>query len=1384
MPISFSRIRRRLGGLYADESGAAALFAVVSLMFLVIVVAYVHNVGMTVNRRIRLQNAADAAAYSGAMVEANALSAIAWLNSCQTYVYARMQESILEMMPLATGAGAVQWGRYVFDEFQSAPVGFLGEAPHEEPAELRDIANTFADKFSQGAEDKLASIAGSGDSVSANANMRGEAETLGENIENVQKEYAAAEAKKKAAEDEMILIDSKRRAAEALLLEASDPAERTRIQFEINDLNEKREAQNDIAIAASFEMIQLENKANELNDRAEAMLGGIGVDKDSAKYMEGLACTFKDKKPDIKKGEDMQTYWEKPYDPPPVWDGLTIIPIVGNVVSSLTGSEGHKVVDGQMATLAQDFPNDAFVRDGAPPWEEFKLAMAGYFPSAVALWNARLSVLFNDSIDSTDDLVNFVKEKALPLVKEWVGSRVRTDSGSRPGETWIRQLSTVASSIAKAMPEMVRNEMLYSLSVNAPPGTLAAIYPAHDEQNPEDSWGNVAFARYDRDNGKAFFRYDHFAMPPTPWVRPPYWTNSYPLAAELVSRVLPGDSSKGFLGYEDDLRQSNPALWEENGSVYGNRFLHEARRQNSRMRSVQPNDLLARFGIPVGSVGDVELLAYAEKETQSEADAHGSHGYPPHLRMKLANTFYYDEYFGRPGRDDNGKGDGFALRKTNMGWNRNDRYWNKEPFEDNKDRRTTMFSNISLWGFRPLLIPLPLPAGWGIDWLIPNDENPNYNIHPRDDLGYAPGSSIPFLGHLPFVRSSGNVNDERDAADGHWHAEHYHSSSVNDNHSYPNTFCPGLNCMLMGAFRYMFGGRSQWEGNVHVPYKHWDGWTGNDSEESQKAADYHIHSAINDDHAGQNSLYNLAGARASSKRKRPERLPVSLYNLCIGCDTAGILFVRVCTCGGCRDEGIHGSRGSASWFPKDSMFLYNTPVLWIRDYSPHIASALGAWLTWGDIEGDPNLFFGCGDPYFYDWLYMGIDALTESLPSDNSLVGTVKGWLEGAVSAPLHEMYPLEADDAINALRNVSGIDVSSLIQELGGANIQSEGAMKIATILFDTLFHRTGHHRFLQDPLTMGICPSCGERHLGGDWGPHKNADYLYQLLDTGDRRVDAGMAYSQLLKGHDFGFTSRYRKLDLGLDIDDGLAEEGTSRHWTQNFAADRFVREWFAPVPGENAHGGSNYDPQPDTDFSPAVVLTENFFRHGVSVALVEKYRPVFGMFGAERTITAVATARVGFIERLPDSVFPDSPGDGKGAGDSPQIITGADEIGADGRIWDLDRIWSEFIDFPNQKPEVESNLYYADYGVKLVSTRYAILANAGSGDNARRATDNRYTSMEDAEIAFWKELGAVTCFLPDGTATGTTLADAMLPGEDWDKFASEYVQTRYAMEGDVR
>ena len=66
---------------WRDEGGQGIVFAAASLLVMVGFVALVFNVGTVVENRMRIQMAADNAAYSGAMVQANALSTIAWINS-------------------------------------------------------------------------------------------------------------------------------------------------------------------------------------------------------------------------------------------------------------------------------------------------------------------------------------------------------------------------------------------------------------------------------------------------------------------------------------------------------------------------------------------------------------------------------------------------------------------------------------------------------------------------------------------------------------------------------------------------------------------------------------------------------------------------------------------------------------------------------------------------------------------------------------------------------------------------------------------------------------------------------------------------------------------------------------------------------------------------------------------------------------------------------------------------------------------------------------------------------------------------------------------------------------------------------------------------------
>ncbi len=88
----------------ADESGQGIIFAAATLLLLVGFVAFVFNFGRLLDRRTKTQIAADAAAYSGAMVEADAVSAIAYINSAMSQVYYNSLKYAVDMNESAAAA--------------------------------------------------------------------------------------------------------------------------------------------------------------------------------------------------------------------------------------------------------------------------------------------------------------------------------------------------------------------------------------------------------------------------------------------------------------------------------------------------------------------------------------------------------------------------------------------------------------------------------------------------------------------------------------------------------------------------------------------------------------------------------------------------------------------------------------------------------------------------------------------------------------------------------------------------------------------------------------------------------------------------------------------------------------------------------------------------------------------------------------------------------------------------------------------------------------------------------------------------------------------------------------------------------------------------------
>ncbi len=78
----------RLASLPGDERGVISILSVITIFVLTIVLGMVINAGRQVDEKIRMQNAADAATYSGAVVMARGYNALAFSNHVEAEVFA------------------------------------------------------------------------------------------------------------------------------------------------------------------------------------------------------------------------------------------------------------------------------------------------------------------------------------------------------------------------------------------------------------------------------------------------------------------------------------------------------------------------------------------------------------------------------------------------------------------------------------------------------------------------------------------------------------------------------------------------------------------------------------------------------------------------------------------------------------------------------------------------------------------------------------------------------------------------------------------------------------------------------------------------------------------------------------------------------------------------------------------------------------------------------------------------------------------------------------------------------------------------------------------------------------------------------------------------
>ena len=83
-------LARKILSLHKDEDGAALMITLAVILFLYLLCSATYAIGSTVHEKIQLQNAADAAAYSAAVVEADGLSRIATINRAMSWTYVQM----------------------------------------------------------------------------------------------------------------------------------------------------------------------------------------------------------------------------------------------------------------------------------------------------------------------------------------------------------------------------------------------------------------------------------------------------------------------------------------------------------------------------------------------------------------------------------------------------------------------------------------------------------------------------------------------------------------------------------------------------------------------------------------------------------------------------------------------------------------------------------------------------------------------------------------------------------------------------------------------------------------------------------------------------------------------------------------------------------------------------------------------------------------------------------------------------------------------------------------------------------------------------------------------------------------------------------------------
>ena len=90
MKLILKAARQSLVRLGKEESGAAFLVTLGVFLFMFLLCSGVYAIGDMVRQRIELQNAADAASYSAAVIQADTISRVATINRAMAWTYLQL----------------------------------------------------------------------------------------------------------------------------------------------------------------------------------------------------------------------------------------------------------------------------------------------------------------------------------------------------------------------------------------------------------------------------------------------------------------------------------------------------------------------------------------------------------------------------------------------------------------------------------------------------------------------------------------------------------------------------------------------------------------------------------------------------------------------------------------------------------------------------------------------------------------------------------------------------------------------------------------------------------------------------------------------------------------------------------------------------------------------------------------------------------------------------------------------------------------------------------------------------------------------------------------------------------------------------------------------